>query len=233
MGIAFDAVELFHLNRAEFADFPQIVPAQIHQHIVLCKLLFVRQQLRLQRPVLRLCFPSGTGPRQGEGVEHAILQLNQGFRGSSGDFHVHAGEVEHIGGGIHGPQNPVGIQQTALKGSAQPVGQDDLKNISLPDMVLCLLHHTAVAVPVEQGGKVPQQPARLLLPGGALLQQRRHVFQLHHCLIVAGFRILQRHIGNEDNLLPQMVKGDHLIKQHQVHILELLTVLGFYIHGGL
>ena len=80
VGEALDGVELLHPDRAEPADFPQIVAPQIHQHVVLGQLLLIGQQLFLQGPVLFRGLPSGAGARQGEGVEHPVLQLHQGFR---------------------------------------------------------------------------------------------------------------------------------------------------------
>ena len=41
VGEALDGMELLHLNRAEPADLPQIVPPQVHQHIVLGQLLLI------------------------------------------------------------------------------------------------------------------------------------------------------------------------------------------------
>jgi len=77
---AFDAVQLFHHHRAESADTPQVVSPQVHQHVVLCKLLFVREQLRLQRLILRVGLASLPRSRQREGVQHAVLQLYQRLR---------------------------------------------------------------------------------------------------------------------------------------------------------
>ena len=233
MGVSLNAVQLFHLHSAELADLPQVIPSQIHQHVVLRQFLIIRQQLRLQRLVFPFGPSPGTGSCQGEGVQHPILQLHQCFRRSTGDLHVHAGKVKHIGGGIQRPQDTVGVQQAACIRSSQPIGQNNLKNIPLPDVMLCLLHHVTVAFPVKQGRKVSQQmPGRFLL-GDAGLLQRRHALQFHHCLVVPGFRILQRHIGNEDDLLPEVVKGDYLIEQHQIHVLEILRVPGLQIHGRL
>ena len=49
------------------------------------------------------------------------------------------------------------VQQTSLKGSAEPVGEHDLKNIALPDIVFCLLHHIAIGLTVKQRCHFAQQ----------------------------------------------------------------------------
>lgn len=54
--------------------------------------------------------------------------------------------------------------------------------------------------------------------------------QFQHRFVVADFRIGKLHVDHENHLLPQMVKGDHLVKQHQVHILKILGVLGIATH---
>ena len=41
VGKPLDGMELLHLHGAEFADLAQIVPAQVHQHIVFRQLFFV------------------------------------------------------------------------------------------------------------------------------------------------------------------------------------------------
>ena len=49
------------------------------------------------------------------------------------------GKIKHIWGRIHCPQYPVGIQKASfIMQHFQSVGKHDLKNISLPDIMLCL-----------------------------------------------------------------------------------------------
>ena len=64
--------------------------------------------------------------------------------------------------------------------------------------------------------------------GGAGLQQLGQLVQPPDGFVVVGFQVfrIQRHIHDEHDLLPEVVKGDDLIEEHQVHILEVLGVLG-------
>ena len=226
-------MQLLHLHRAEFADLAQVVSAQIHQHIVLRQLLFVGQQLRLQRGVLFVGRAPGPRARQREGVQHAVFQLHQCLRGSARHLHVRARKVEHIGRGVQGAQDAVGVQEAPLKGGAQPVGEHDLKDVALPYVALRPLHHVAELIPVKQRLHRPRHaPAglHLLL---ALRQQLSELPELQHRAAVASVGVVQRHVHDQHDLLPEVVKGDHLVKQHQVHIPEGLGVLHLPAHAGL
>ena len=105
-------------TRAELADLAQVIAAQVHQHVVLGQLLLVGQQFLFQSLVLLVGLAAGPGTGQGEGVEHAVLQLHQRLRGGPGHLHVRPGEVEHVGGGVRGPQDAVGVQQASRQKGA-------------------------------------------------------------------------------------------------------------------
>lgn len=47
-----------------------------------------------------------------------------------------------------------------------------------------------------------------------------------------SFRRVKRHVDDQDDFLAEVVKGDNLVKQHQVHILKVLRVLDLHPHGG-
>ena len=129
VGEALNAHVPLHLDAAQRADAPDVVAAQIHQHVVLGPLLFVRQQFPFQPAILRLRPPPGPGARQGEGVQHAVLQLHQGFRRRTGDLHIVAGEVEHVGGGVLRAQRPVDVEHAALRPGGQRIGKHHLEDV--------------------------------------------------------------------------------------------------------
>ena len=156
-----------------------------------------------------------------------MFQLDQGFRRGARNFHIGTRKVKHIGRRIDGAEDPVGIQKTARKGSAQPVGKDDLKDITFPDMMLGLLDHAAKSFFVVKSGDIAQQfPARLLflLPGS---EEGSQLLELQNSLVVTGFQIIQPHIDYKDDLLPEMVKGDDLVEEHQVEVLKTFGILDF------
>lgn len=93
--------------------------------------------------------------------------------------------------------------------------------------------HRAVGFAVEQrldlSGKMP---ARLVLRlTGA--QELHQGLQLQHRLVIAGLRVVERHIGDEHDLLAEVVEGDDLVKEHEVDVLERLGVLHADPDGGL
>ena len=61
MGKFFDRKIFFHFYRSEPAEPPKIISSEIHQHVVLCQLLFIGKKQRCARNLLkntlhRLCF---------------------------------------------------------------------------------------------------------------------------------------------------------------------------------
>ena len=88
-------------------------------------------------------------------------------------------------------------------------------------------HHPAVGRFIKERPCFAQKPACWFLLRCSGLQQLCQLVQPQDGFVIVRFqRIrLQRHIHDQHDLLPQVVKGDHLIEQHQIHILEVLGVL--------
>ena len=200
---------------------------------MLRKLLFIAQQVLFKPAVLLRRFPPGPGAREREGVQDTVLQLHQRFRTRAGHFHICPGEVKHIGGRIQRAQDPVHVQQASFIRRAEPVGQDDLEDISLPDVLLCLFDHGTEGCPVKERGDFPGQAAGLVLRFSAFLNQLPQFRQLHFRPVVTGVAFLQADIDDQDDFLAEVVESNHLVKKHQVHILEMLRVLCFPSDGGL
>ena len=138
-----------HFHGAESADPANVVSAQIHQHVVLRQLLLIGKQLRLQSEVL-FCSPApGAGAGQRKGMEDAVLQLHQGFWRGAGQLDVIACKVKHVGRGIFRAQDTVGVQKGPFKTGLQAVGEHDLEDISLTDVLFGPFHHCAVGRLVE------------------------------------------------------------------------------------
>ena len=93
--------------------------------------------------------------------------------------------------------------------------------------MLRLLHHTAVTFPVKQRRHLSHQMSAgflFLLP---VSQQIRHLSQFPHRPVVPGFRFVQRNIYDQDDLLPEVVKGNDLVKKHQIRVLKSFCI--FYL----
>ena len=218
-------MQLFDLHRSKAADLAQIIAPQIHQHIMLGQFLFIGQQVTLQRRILRLGLAARPGTGQWEGMQHAVLQLDKGFGRGTCHLDIGAGKIEHVGRWIDGAQHPIGPEQAALKRCRQPVGQNDLKNIALINMMARLFDHGAVGSLVKQRRHLAQQTTGAFPAFLTAAQKLCHPRKLQQRLIVVRFQVIQCHIGNQDDLLAAVVKGNDLVKEHQIDILE-----GFRIH---
>ena len=226
-------MKLLHLYAAEFRDAAQVIPAQVHKHIMFRQFLLILQQVLLQLPVLLRGSAPGVGSCQREGVQDAVFQLHQRFRAGSGHLHIRAGEVEHIGRRVYRAKRPVHVQQAALVRRAQPVGKNDLENIPLFDIMPRLFDHGAVFGPAEQGRDLPGQPAGFVLGHGAFRKNFLQLRQLQLRPVTAGLALFQPDIDDQNDFLAEVVKGNHLVKEHQVHILEMLGILRFPAGCGL
>ena len=68
-------MQLLHFYGAEFADLAEVVAPEIDQHIVLGKLLFIREQLAFQHQILLLRFAARTGTRQRKGMQDTVFEF--------------------------------------------------------------------------------------------------------------------------------------------------------------
>ena len=87
-------------------------------------------------------------------------------------------------------------------------------------MMLCLLHHVTERFFLKQRRYLAEKPSAGLVFLLAVSQQINQPFQFQRRPVIADFHILQRHIYNENDLLSEMIKGNHFIKQHHIHIFK-------------
>lgn len=225
MGVALDGVQRFDLHRAEFAHLAEVVAPEVDEHIVLGKLLFVVQEAFFERLVLFLRFAARTGAGEGKGVQHAVFQFDERFGRGARDLDVRAGEVEHIRRGIDRAQHAVGVEQTSLKRGAQAVGEHDLENVALADVVLGGLDHRAELLFGKERRDFAEEPSEGLLLFFAGFEKGDELLQLEPGLVVADLDVAERHVDDEHDLLPHVVESDDLIEQHQIDVLEAVLVL--------
>src|SRR5574344_955218 len=77
-------------------------------------------------------------------MQNTLLKLDQCFWRCSRHFDVLSSKIKHIWGRIHSSQRTVGVKETALKLRFQTVGGNNLKNITLADIVLGLFDDLTV-----------------------------------------------------------------------------------------
>ncbi|MPN22411.1 hypothetical protein SDC9_169794 [bioreactor metagenome] len=100
-------------------------------------------------------------------------------------------------------------------------------------MTLGPLHHLTVPLLIEKRRDLSGEPARLIRTGRAAFDEAAQIGKLHHRLIVIFLRIGQLHVGDQNDFLPEVIEGDDLVKEHQVHVLKPLRVLGVKAERGL
>ncbi len=162
-----------------------------------------------------------------------MLQFNQRFRGGTRHLNVLAGKIEHIRGRVYRPQDAVGVEQAAFKLRFQPVGWDNLKNIALPDIVLCFFHDLTVLLQREARRYLAFQPAAQIFFRPAAVQQLRHLPEFPLRAVVFDLCIVQPDVDDQYNLLPEIIECYDLVKQHQVNIVKTLGIFGIQCQLGL
>ena len=100
-------------------------------------------------------------------------------------------------------------------------------------MMLGLLYHTAIGFLVKQRSYLRFQPARLIRPGLPMDDQLRHLLQLLRCPAVFLLKVFQPYVHDQHDFASVIVEGNHLVEEHQVHILEALRILCVQLQGGL
>ena len=98
-------------------------------------------------------------------------------------------------------------------------------------MALCLLNHAAELFPAKQRRHLPGKPSSRFLFLCAVTEKICKLLDFHYRFIVAGFYIGEPHIHDQDDLLPDVIKGNNLVKQHQVNIFESFCILHTAAHG--
>ena len=172
------------------------------------------------------------GAGQGEGVQDAVFQLDQGFGARAGHFHVGAGEVEQVGARVDCAQGTVGVEQRAFVAGFQAVGEHHLEDVAFVDVALGCAHHVAVARLVEE--LVGRRGEAAGLVGGhfAVLEQSLHFVEIAQGLTVAGLALAQVGVDDEQDLLLVVVEDDDLVEEHEVDVLEAFGVFGVQAQGG-
>ena len=83
-------MEALDLNAAELGDLAKIVPAEIHEHVVLCKFLLVFEEFRFKCLILFIVLSARSCACERECVKDAVLQLYECLRGSTCNLHIRA-----------------------------------------------------------------------------------------------------------------------------------------------
>ena len=98
-------------------------------------------------------------------------------------------------------------------------------------MALCLLNHAAELLFVKQRRNIAKQFAARFILFFAVAEKLCELTEFHNRFVITGFQLIQRHIYDENNFLPEMIKCDYFIKEHQINI--SMTQCGDPLHNAL
>ena len=91
-------------------------------------------------------------------------------------------------------------------------------------MSLSLFHHIAVLLFAEKGCDLRGELTCRLLYALAVSEQVSHVTELQLCLVVACLALVQSHVGDENELLAEVVECDYLVEKHEINVLEVFRI---------
>ena len=88
-----------------------------------------------------------------------------------------------------------------------------------------LLHHIAELFLTEKRRDLTLKFSCRLLPLLSPAQKINQLTKIPYSLVIIGFRLIQPHVDDQDDLLAHMVKSNDLVKEHEVHVAEVFCVL--------
>ncbi len=107
-------------------------------------------------------------PRSGkrEGPDLSVLDFYESFRGCTGDLDIITREVEHVRRRVRRSEDAVRIEEASLKISFEPVGENELEEVSLVDIMFDLLDFLTVRFLIEERAELGFQVAGFRLGTG-------------------------------------------------------------------
>ena len=91
--------------------------------------------------------------------------------------------------------------------------------------MLGFLHHAAIPLFVEQCPEIGSAAARFQRSHLPIGEKPSHGLQFHLCLVILCLQILAADVDDEDHFLPEMIKGNDLVEQHQIHVFKPFFIL--------
>ena len=129
VGVALDHHLVGELHRADLGDTAHVVASQVDKHQVLGDFLGIRQQFRLQFPVLLLAVAATTGTGDGPHGDYSLFHPGQDLGGRAHDMEIFQVQVIHVGGGIEVAQGAVQVQGRRGEGDAHALGGHYLHHV--------------------------------------------------------------------------------------------------------
>ena len=208
-----------NFDRADLGNSTEVIAAQIDQHVMLGKFLFVGQQLVFERLVLLRRFAARTGAGHRESRQTAILQAHERFRRGAHDLISVDGEEHHVRRGIGSAEHAVRAQQAVRIRTGELPRLHGLKNIAVKDVLAGLFYDIGVLRLGDVAGEARSAGCLERRKRGLVVDQRRHALERRTRLAVILHHAVGLHVDHEHDLLLEVVVRDDLVEQHQVKII--------------
>lgn len=148
MRVTLDGVLRGDLDAAGLGDATDVVPAQVEQLQVFGAFLFVGEQFRRQRFILRDRGAALAGAGDGaQGDAFAVLltaafafEAHEDFRRGADHLKIAEVEEEHVGRGVERAQRAVERQRAGAEGLAHALAQYHLHDVAIDDVLLGAAH---------------------------------------------------------------------------------------------
>src|SRR6185312_5644523 len=217
---------------AEVAYAANVIAAEIDEHDVFGALFFVGAQFLLQAQVFGFIFTALTSSGDGAVLKLVASNADQHFRRRAENGHVSHAEEVHIRRGIHAAQRTIDAERrhTGIKLKAQR--RHGLKDVTVHDVFLDSLNGLEEAVFLYGDVDFQLALARFVrLEKFARQRLRELLFNAGNVTHGAGIGLLGRlvaHIGrgNDEDLMPNVVKRQQPVKEHEHAVRQFEVVFG-------
>ena len=187
-------------------------------------LFFIGEEFFFQPLVFFIALSSRPRSGKREGPDLSVLDFYESFRGCTGDLDIITREVEHVRRRVRRAEDAVRIEEASLKISFEPVGENELEEVSLVDIMFDLLDFLTVRFLIEERAELGFQVACFRLGRFSEADQLFHFFEFLYGFFVIFFEIFGFDINHQYDFLTVIIIGDDLIEQHQVDIFEMFLI---------
>lgn len=141
-------------------------------------LFFIGEEFFFQPLVFFIALSSRPRSGKREGPDLSVLDFYESFRGCTGDLDIITREIEHVRRRVRRAEDAVRIEEASLKISFEPVGENELEEVSLVDIMFDLLDFLTVRFLIEERAELGFQVAGFRLGRFSEADQLFHFFRV-------------------------------------------------------
>ena len=141
MRVSLNLHEFLHLDGSSLRHASDVVATEVDEHDVFRALLFVGQEVHLERLILFLRFTSHARPRE-RTVHHRALLVHaaQNLRTRRDQHAISTLVINHVRRGVHDAQRPVHLERVHARLTLKSMAEHELENITRLDVFLRRRH---------------------------------------------------------------------------------------------